>query len=63
MIKEDEKNQIKWKIRIIENIFVGKDNTIRSIRIRTGKKVIERPIQLLYPMDLYFDSKMTQHSR
>ena len=29
MIKEDEKNQIKWKIRIIENIFVGKDNTIR----------------------------------
>ena len=59
MIKGDEKNRGKWKIRIIENIFLGKDNTIRSIKIRTGKSVIERPIQLLYPMELHCDSKST----
>ena len=59
MIKGDEKNRGKWKIGIIENIFMGKDNIIRSIRIRTGKSIIERPIQLLYPMELHCDSKIT----
>ena len=29
LIKGDEKNQGKWKIGIIENIFVGKDDAIR----------------------------------
>ena len=38
---------------------MGKDNTIRSIRLRTGKNVIERPIQLLHPMELHCDSKST----
>ena len=57
MIKGDEKNRGKWKIGIIENIFMGKDNIIRSVRIRTGKSIIERPIQLLYPMELRCDSK------
>ena len=38
---------------------MGKDNTIRSIRIRTGKNIIERPIQLLYPMELHCESKAT----
>ena len=48
MIKGDEKNRGKWKIGIIENVFMVKDNTIRLIRIFTGKSVIDRPIQLLY---------------
>ena len=59
MIKGDEKNRRKWKIEIIENIFMGKDNTIRSIRIRAGKNVTETPIQLLHPMELHCDSKTT----
>ena len=29
IIKEDKKNQGKWKIEIIENNFVGKDNTVK----------------------------------
>ena len=33
MTKGDEKNRGKWKIGIIENIFIGKDsNTVRSIK-------------------------------
>ena len=39
--------------------FMGKDKTIRSVRIRTGKNIIERPVQLLYPMALHCDSKST----
>ena len=46
-------------IEIVENVFMGKHNTIRLIRIRTGKNIIERPIQLLYPMELPCDSKST----
>ena len=41
-IKGDEKNRGEWKIGMIENVFMGKDNTIRSIGIRTGKSVIEK---------------------
>ena len=59
MIRGDEKNQGKWKIGIIENIFMGKDTATRSVRIRCGKNVIERPIQLLYPIKLHCDSKST----
>ena len=36
---------------------MGKDNKIRSIRIRTTKNVIERQIQLPYPMELHSDTK------
>ena len=44
MRKGDEKNRGRWKIGIIKNIFMGKDNTIKSIGIGNGKNVIERPI-------------------
>ena len=57
MTKRDKINRGKLKIGIIKNIFMGKGNTIRSIRIRTQKNVIERPIQLMYPMELRCDSK------
>lgn len=40
MIKGDEKNRGEWKIEMIENVFIGKDNTIRSIGIRNRKNVI-----------------------
>ena len=59
MIKRDEKNRVKWKIGIIENIFMGKNNTIRSVRIRTGKSCIERAIQQLHLMELHCNSKAT----
>ena len=59
MIKGDKVNWGKWKIGIIENVFKGKDNTKRSFRICTGNRVVERPIQLLYPMELHCDSKST----
>ena len=59
MIKSDEQSRGKRKIDIIENIFISKDNTIRSTRKRSGKSIIERPIQLLYSMVLLCDSKTT----
>ena len=31
IIKGDQKNRKKWKIKIVQNIFTSKDNIIRSI--------------------------------
>ena len=51
IIEGDEKNYGKWKIGIIENIFMSNDNRIRSVRIRTEKNFIERPIPMSYLMN------------
>ena len=56
-IKGDENNCGKRNMGIIENIFISKDNTIRSIRIRTRKRSNERQTQLLHPMEFHYDSK------
>ena len=56
MIKGDKKNCGKWKIGIIKMvsiIFMGKDNTTRSIKLSTRKSIVEKPVQLLYPMKLH----------
>ena len=55
MINGDKMNPGKWKIAIIRNTFMGKDNTIRSIGMCTGKSVIE----LSYPIELHCDSTTT----
>ena len=59
LITGDEKNRRKLRIGIIEHIFMGKNHTIRSIKVHTKKNIIERPIQLLYPMELHCGSKST----
>ena len=58
IITGDKKNCGKWKIGIIKMvriIFMGKDNTTRSIKLSTRKSIVEKPVQLLYPMKLHCD--------
>ena len=52
MIKGDDKHRGKWYIGIVEELFEGKDNVIRAVNLRSRKKCIKRPIQLLYPIEL-----------
>ena len=52
MIKREEKNQEHQKIGIVNHLYIDKENTIRVTQLRFGKKLIDRPIQLLYPMQL-----------
>ena len=44
LIKGEEKNKGKWSIRIVEELYKGKDDVIRSVRLRTPKSHIERSI-------------------
>ena len=59
MIKGEEKNWGHWMIGIVNNLHIGKDNIIRVAQLRIGKKLIDRPIQLLYPMELHCEGIAT----
>ena len=48
MIKGEGKNQRHWKIGIVNHLYIDNNNIIRVAQLRTGKKLIDRPIQLLY---------------
>ena len=47
MIKGEEKNRGHPKIGIVYHLYIGKNNIIRVAQLRIGKKLIDRPIQLL----------------
>ena len=46
MIIEEEKNRGYWKIGIGNQLY------IRVTQLRIGKKLIDRSVQLLYPLEL-----------
>ena len=53
MIKGEGKNWQPWKIGILNHLYIGKDNIIRVAQLDIRKKLIDRPIQLLYPLELH----------
>ena len=46
IIKGGEKNKGKWKIAIVDELFYGEDDVVRSVHLRTRKNNLEQPIQL-----------------
>ena len=54
-IKGEERNRGKWKIGVVEHLIRGRDGVIRGAQLRTGKTHKERPLQLLYPLELTCD--------
>ena len=44
LIKGEEKNKGKRSIGIVGELYKGKDDVIRGIKLRTPKSHIERPI-------------------
>ena len=53
IIKGQSKNRGNWKLAIVEKLHRGKDNVVRVVGLRTAKNYLERPIQLLCPMELH----------
>ncbi|XP_044174273.1 uncharacterized protein LOC122957892 [Acropora millepora] len=54
-IHSEEKNRGKWPLGIVEQLYGGRDGVIRAVKSRTGKSILERPIQHLYPLELSSD--------
>ena len=55
LIKGDEKNRNKWKMGKVTKLIRGKDNVVRGVKLQCAKSTIERPIQLIYPLELECD--------
>ena len=52
LIRGEERNRGHWRIGIVEKLIKGRDKVVRGARLRTGKSYLERPVQLLFPLEL-----------
>ena len=53
IMKGEDRRRGKWKIGTAKELYQGKDQEIQSVQIKTAKGCLERPIQLLYPLEVY----------
>ena len=51
----DEKNRNQWKLGMMQGFIKRKDRITRGTKLRARKSYLERPIQLLYPLELLCD--------
>lgn len=60
MIREDNVPRMSWPIGIVMDVFPSKDNVIRSVKIKTSRGMICRPVQRLHDLEIsYTDSEAT----
>ena len=52
LIKEDNVPRLKWPIGVVVDMFPGHDGIVRSIRVRTKKGELTRPIQRAYDLEI-----------
>ncbi len=57
LIKGEEKNRNKWKIGKVTKLIRGKDKVVRGVKLQCDKATLERPIQLIYPLELKCDAR------
>jgi hypothetical protein len=50
--EKNEKNKGRWKLGRVDKLFPGRDGIVRAVRLRAGKSFLERPLELLYPLEL-----------
>ena len=60
MIKGESKKRGKWKIGIISKLFQCRDDQIGGARVKTPRRYLDRPIQLLYPLELHCNRYQTK---
>ena len=60
IIKSDERNRASWSLGIVDELYPERDDAVRAVRLRAGKKFLERPPHYLYPLELSCDRNVTQ---
>ena len=55
VIKREEQNCAQWNIRILTDVYPGKDGKVRAVKLRPGKSYLERAVQHLYPLEISCD--------
>ncbi|GBM58831.1 hypothetical protein AVEN_179368-1 [Araneus ventricosus] len=52
LVEGNAKSKLLWELGVIKEIFIGRDNNVRSCLIKTSKGLFKKPIQLLYPLEI-----------
>ena len=60
LIKDEKKNKGKWSIEILEELYKGKDDVMRGVKLRTPTSHIGRPIQYFYPLEPHYDMEKSK---
>ena len=55
IVKDENKNRHLWKLGIVSKLIKGKDEIVRGAQLKTTNGSIERPVQLLYHLELTCD--------
>ena len=56
IIKGDEKNRNLWRLGKVVELIHGRDGAVRGAKVQTGKGVLERTPQHLYPLEMSCDT-------
>ena len=48
LITDDNLSRIKWKIGKVEKLITGRDGLVRTVKIRTSKGLLSRPVQRVH---------------
>lgn len=59
IVKTNNKNRGTWPLAIVNRTFPGKDGIVRGVELKTVTGFIERPVQLVYPLELDCDINAT----
>ena len=62
IIKSDERNRASWSLGIVDELYSGHDDVVRAVKLRAGKKFLERPPNHLYPLELSCDREVVQEN-
>jgi hypothetical protein len=57
IVKGENKNRNTWKLGKIVRLITGRDGVVRGVELQTGKGRLERPLQLIYPLELHCDQE------
>ena len=61
IIKSDERNRASRSLGIVDELYSAHDNVVRAVKLRAGKKFLERPNHL-YPLELSCDREVVQEN-
>ena len=48
----DDTHRNQWKLGIIDKLFTGEDNRVRSVQLKTARGYTNRAIAKLYPLEI-----------
>ena len=55
IVKSQERNRSFWPLGNVEQLIAGRDGVVQGAKLLVGQSHVERPVQLLYPLELSCD--------